>query len=202
VSERAYAMVNLDENFWTSRYREGNIGWDLGSPSPPLYQYLCQIENKDLSILIPGGGNAYEVAAAYDLGLRNVHLLDISSVPIDGFLKDHPFFPKSQVHHEDFFLHDGAYDLILEQTFFCALNPELRKKYAAKMFDLLKPGGKLVGVLFDREFAGGPPFGGSREEYIGYFKDFFEFEKFEACTNSVGPRDGSELFMILRKSNS
>lgn len=194
-------MMDLDENFWTSRYENGYTGWDLGSASPPLYQYLCQIDKKDLGILVPGGGNAYEVAAAYALGLQNVHLLDISRIPIDRFLERNPAFPKGQIHHENFFDHSGRYDLILEQTFFCALDPGLRRDYAAKMFELLKPGGKLVGVLFDREFVGGPPFGGRGEEYRAVFEPYFKFEKFEPCHNSVSPRMGSELFMILKKSD-
>jgi thiopurine S-methyltransferase len=194
-------MLNLDEEYWTSRYKHGYTGWDLGSPSPPLYQYLCQIDHKDIEVLIPGGGNAYEVAAAFQLGLHNVHLLDISLTPITRFLRDYPSFPKSQVHHQDFFDHKGKYDLILEQTFFCALDPNLRGLYAEKMFQLLKPGGKLVGVLFDREFIGGPPFGGNSKEYEVYFSPYFTIEKWESCSNSVPPRRGTELFFILKKSD-
>lgn len=192
-------MLILDEEYWTSRYKNGYIGWDLGSPSPPLYQYLCQIDSKEIEVLIPGGGNAYEVAAAYGLGYTKVHLLDIALPPIVRFLKSNPSFPKSQVHHQDFFDHEGKYDLILEQTFFCALNPNVRSAYVQKMFHLLKPGGKLVGVLFDREFSGGPPFGGNAEEYKGYFSPYFKIVKFERCYNSVSPRQGTELFIILKK---
>lgn len=42
--------------------------------------------------------------------------------------------------------------VLMEQTFFCAINPSLRKDYVAKMHELLAPNGKLVGVLFDKEF--------------------------------------------------
>ena len=78
-------MLILDEEYWTSRYENGYTGWDLGSPSPPLYQYLCQIHTKTIAILVPGGGNAYEVAAGFDLGFQNVHLLDISIFQIMNF---------------------------------------------------------------------------------------------------------------------
>jgi hypothetical protein len=96
-----------------------------------------------------------------------------------------------------FFQHEGQYDLILEQTFFCAINPALRKDYVAKMKTLLMPEGKLVGVLFDKEFdKEGPPFGGCKCEYEPLFKNDFHFKTFEACYNSAKPREGSELFMI------
>lgn len=194
-------MVDLDENFWTTRYQQGYTGWDIGSVSNPIDQYLCQIENKNIRVLVAGGGNAYEVAAAWGLGITNVHLLDISAYPIKKFLERNPTFPVSQTHHEDFFEHQGEYDLILEQTFFCALNPNLRAKYAQKMSELLKPGGRLVGVLFSVEFAKeGPPYGGSAEEYLKYFSPYFDFHSYEPCRNSIPQRAGNELWINLRKS--
>ncbi len=193
-------MQNLDEFFWSSRYQNGFTGWDIGSSSPPLYQYLCQLHTKRLAILVPGAGNGYEIAAAWDLGFLNIHLLDISSLPINKFLERNPSFPIEQTIHKDFFEHQGGYDLILEQTFFCAIDPNLRSKYAKKMVELLNPGGRLVGVLFDREFGfEGPPFGGSASEYRKYFEPYFELEKFESCYNSIPERKGSELFINLKK---
>ncbi|WP_257098027.1 hypothetical protein [Sphingobacterium sp. E70] len=47
---------------------------------------------------------------------------------------------------------------MLEQTFFCALDPILRKKYSNKMADLLHPHGILAGLMFNRTFeSAGPP---------------------------------------------
>lgn len=193
-------MLQLDENFWSDRYQKGYTGWDIGSPSPPLYQYLCQIDTKTIDVLVPGAGNAYEIVAGVEIGFLNIHLLDISAVPIRLFLEKYPLFPKDQVHHQNFFEHSGSYDLILEQTFFCALDPKLRQRYAEKMYELLKPGGRVVGVLFDREFTqAGPPFGGSSKEYQVYFEPFFELEKFEPCYNSIPARMGSEIFINMKK---
>ncbi len=195
-------MQELDETFWSSRYQNGATGWDIGHASPPLYQYLCQIDTKTIEVLVPGAGNAHEVAVGWTLGFTKIHLLDISYQPIRDFLAKHPEFPETQVHHQDFFDHNGKYDLILEQTFFCALVPRLREAYAKKMHGLLKPGGRLVGVLFDREFGfEGPPFGGTAAEYLTYFQPYFGIEKFEPCYNSIQERAGSELFINLRKSD-
>jgi SAM-dependent methyltransferase len=94
----------------------------------------------------------------------------------------------------DFFEHKGQYDLILEQTFFCALDPSFRSKYVEHMHQLLKPAGNLVGVLFNKEFEGGPPFGGSKEEYEQLFSKHLHIKKMEPCYNSIPPRKGSELF--------
>jgi methyl halide transferase len=200
---RAYDMGDLDENFWTLRYQKGYTGWDIGSVSRPIYQYLCQIENRNLKILVPGGGNAYEVKAAWELEFRNVYLLDISLFPLQNFSKNNPDFPESQILHQNFFDHQGKYDLILEQTFFCALNPELRSAYAEKMHELLNPKGKVVGVLFNREFENaGPPFGGSAQEYSRIFEPYFEFNSYEDCTNSIAPRAGAEWWINLQKKSA
>jgi SAM-dependent methyltransferase len=127
--------------------------------------------------------------------------LDFSKLPLDQFQLRFPDFPKENLHHQNFFDHDNSYDLILEQTFFCALNPELREEYSKKMVDLLNPGGKLVGVLFDRIFdSQGPPFGGRKDGYLLYFNQKFEILTYEECYNSIPERTGSELFVRLRKS--
>ena len=89
--------------------------------------------------------------------------------------------------------------MILEQTFFCAIDPALRERYVNKMHELLSENGFILGVLFNRQFEGGPPFGGSEEEYRGLFEPYFHFSIFDPCTNSATPRMGTELFVKLSK---
>ncbi|MEP0714429.1 MAG: SAM-dependent methyltransferase, partial [Algoriphagus sp.] len=73
--------------------------------------------------------------------------------------------------------------------------------YALKMLSLLNPGGKLVGVWFDREFDfDGPPFGGNANEYKVLFEKYFEVKECSPCYNSIPERMGSEVFMILVNS--
>jgi SAM-dependent methyltransferase len=191
----------LDEKYWTTRYLNNSTAWDAGEVTFPIKQYLDQIAGKDIKILVPGAGNGHEVLYAYKKGFRNIHMLDISELPLNRFIEACPEFPKEKVHHQDFFDHQGQYDLILEQTFFCALPPILREKYVSKMKQLLKPNGILAGVLFAVHFSHeGPPFGGQLEEYRKLFSEEFEILKLEPCYNSIPPRVGSELFFSLRKS--
>ena len=151
-----------------------------------------------MRILIPGCGNAYEAEYLHEQGFKNVFVIDIAPLALEGFKKRAPHFPKDQLFCGDFFEHEGQYDLILEQTFFCALNPELRSNYAKKMHELLAPKGKLAGVMFCFELTKkGPPFGGSAEEYEGYFGDLFEIATMKPCENSIKPRQGNELWVEL-----
>lgn len=193
-------MTNhLSDDFWNQRYVDGNTGWDLGKVSPPIKAYIDQQLDKELKILVPGAGNAHEVSYLYQQGFRNVHVLDFAPLAIQGFLDKHPDFPASQAHVANFFDFEGTFDLIIEQTLFCAIDPSLRSDYAEKSSSLLSKGGKLVGLLFNREFDGGPPFGGSKVEYIERFAPHFSEVMMEECHNSIEPRQGSELFIKLTK---
>ncbi|MEL7340517.1 MAG: SAM-dependent methyltransferase, partial [Bacteroidota bacterium] len=75
-----------------------------------------------------------------------------------------------------------------------------REAYARKVASLLKPGGKLAGVWFDFPLSeSGPPFGGSREEYLPYFTPYFSVQQLERAHNSHPARQGIELFGIMRR---
>ena len=194
-----------EEQYWTTRYDEDNTGWDIGAASTPLKTYIDQLTNKELSILIPGAGRAYEAEYLYKQGYHKVHVLDISEKPLMALKQRIPEFPDDQLLQEDFFQLQGQYELILEQTFFCSFLPSKKNRqlYAAKMSELLSPGGKLVGLWFHHPLVnnGKRPFGGTREEYLSYLQPYFEVEVFEDCYNSIPPRAGNELFGIFRKKH-
>lgn len=190
----------LDASYWEERWTQGQTGWDIGAPSMPLQAYIDQLENKELRILIPGCGNGWEGEYLHRKGFKNVFMADLSPTAFEHFLKRVPDFPKEHLLLQDFFALSGTYDLILEQTFFCAIPKHLRQQYAAKTHDLLNENGKLVGVLFDIDFGKNhPPFGGSKEEYVGYFESYFHIKCMETAHNSIKPRAGHELFINLAK---
>lgn len=194
-------MTRLDREYWEGRYHAQETGWDLGAPSTPLKEYLDQLTDKDLRILIPGGGRAYEAEYAHWLGFRNVFVIDLTDAPFKDLLERCPDFPKEHLIPGDFFAHEGHYDRILEQTFFCALDPSLRSRYVERMHHLLQPGGKLVGVLFnDALNTDGPPFGGFRADYLPLFRVHFPDVSMEPCHNSIPPRAGRELWLSAPKS--
>ena len=193
--------MKTDDKFWSELYRENRTRWDIGYPAPPLKEYFDQITDKELKILIPGAGNAYEAEYLYKNGFKNVFVLDWAREPINNLQNRYNDFPKENLLCEDFFLHKNKYDLIIEYVFFCAIDPSLRQEYAIKISELLNAGGKLVGILFDDPILNeeGPPFGGSKEEYIKYFEPYFNIIVYETAYNSIKPREGRELFCIFEK---
>jgi methyl halide transferase len=191
--------INLDADFWNQRYADADTGWDLKSISPPIQKYFDLIENKTQLILIPGAGNAWEAEYLFHHGFKNVHVLDYAPLAIESFKKRFGDFPQKQVHCEDFFAHTGKYDCIVEQTFFCALNPVLRSDYVNKMHSLLKPGGILLGLLFNDVLnTDKPPFGGNEGEYRKLFETQFHLDTFQTAINSIAPRAGREFFIRFR----
>lgn len=190
----------LSSAYWNNRYVENDFGWDAGDITTPLKAYFDQLNNKSIQILIPGAGNSYEAEYLFNNGFKHVFVVDFAEKPLRNIKERCVDFPSSQLLQENFFDHKGQYDLIIEQTFFCAIDPALRKDYAKHMSSLLKPGGQLIGLLFDCVFEKeGPPFGGNKKEYETYFEPMFNLKKTELCYNSIKPREGKELFINFIK---
>ena len=197
--------MNDSENYWTNRYAENRTGWDVGYPTEPILRYMNQLQDKTIRTLIPAAGNAYEAEYMLKQGFSNTFVLDISQSPLIAFKKRVPQFPRSQILHEDFFTHEGQYDLIIEQTFFCSFPPlpKNRQAYAKQVANLLPKGGKLIGLWFSfpsKPQQTKPPYGGSKKEYVEYFKSYFKIPTLDLCYNSIKPRQGNELFGLMIRS--
>lgn len=192
--------MDLSEGFWDNKYKSNDIGWDLGQVSPPLKAYIDQLTNQDLKILIPGAGHGYEAEYLHNKGFKNVYVVDVSKTALTNIKSRVPSFPAAHLIQSDFFDLEMTFDLIIEQTFFCAINPELRPAYAVKSYALLSNKGKVVGLLFDALLNKDiPPFGGSKVEYIEYFKPYFNILLMEEAYNSYKTREGNELFFKIKK---
>ena len=193
---------HLDQTFWNNKYLAEKIPWDAGTITTPLKNYIDLLSDKSMAILIPGAGRGHEAIYLHHKGFTNVWVCDWAQAALDGLKKLCPDFPSTHLICQNFFELDRKYDLILEQTFFCAITPELRASYAKKVADLLHPDKYLVGLLFAEEFDfPGPPFGGTKTEYIAYFESYFQIESMEICNSSIKPRFGRELFLKLKKKN-
>ncbi|MCJ0742830.1 methyltransferase domain-containing protein [Pedobacter montanisoli] len=190
----------LNQDYWQDRWQNKQTRWDIGYASPAITTYIEQYQNKNAAILIPGCGNAYEAEFLVKNGFTNITLIDIAPKAVEILKEKFSAYPTVKIICEDFFKHEGNYDLIIEQTFFCAIKSNDRKAYAQKSAELLNPEGKLIGLLFNRMFAHeGPPYGGQEVEYRNIFSPYFEIQTMELCYNSIEARKGTELFVILKK---
>jgi len=192
----------LDGTYWRQRYQMNTLGWDIGYANSALLAPL-ELLDRSTRILVPGAGRAWEVERLFGWGFADVFALDVAPEARDAFLKRVPEFPEEQYLIGDFFDHIGTYDRIVEQTFFCALRPELRRDYGIKMGELLSSGGILSGLLFDFPLDGhGPPFGGSQEEYRELFAaqpEVWAGFLVEKATEGIPQRLGREFRFEARR---
>ncbi|RME99973.1 MAG: SAM-dependent methyltransferase [Bacteroidetes bacterium] len=194
-------MTKLDENYWESRWQAGRTGWDLGEPAPALITYL-QNWSSDTRILIPGAGRAHEALWLHRHGYTEVYVCDWAPSALEHFRQAAPDFPAAHLLACDFFTLDLEVDLLIEHTFFCAIDPALRPQYVEKSYQLLASGGILAGLFWATHFEqDGPPFGGELAEYHRLFDPYFEFLQSELAALSVTPRKGREYFLELRKKD-
>ncbi len=193
-------MSELDPGYWQNRWGNDNTPWDIGVVSPPIQRYIDQLSRKDMRILIPGAGRAHEAIYLHQKGFTQVYVCDWAEAAFDYLREQVPDFPTAHLLIADFFDLILELDLILEQTFFCAIDPGLRTRYAAKAAELLVANGRVAGLLFARPFPfAGPPFGGTEEEYREVFAPYFSIAEMSISPHSIKPRLGNELFFELEK---
>ena len=192
--------MGFNELYWKRKYETNNIGWDTGAITTPIKEYIDQLTDKSISVLIPGAGNSYEAEYLHLKGFTNVYVIDLVRNPLDNLLKRVPTFPKDHLLQGNFFDLDKTFDLVIEQTFHCALKPIKRDDYVSKMHDILNTNGKIAGLLFQFPLTEkGPPFGGSKEEYTSRFSNLFTIKTLQTAYNSIVPRQENELFVIFEK---
>jgi len=193
-------MTDLNAQYWEQRYRQDNTPWNIGSPSPPLQHYANGLSDRSVPILFPGAGHAHDAIALHRNGFSNVLVCDWAPSAFEYLRTEAPDFPQQQLIVSDFFKLDIKVDLILEQTFFCALDPSLRSDYVEKASALLTDKGKIAGLLFAEQFSHeGPPYGGDQEEYEQLFSPHFHILQMGIAEDSIKPRAGRELFVELEK---
>lgn len=198
--EQSNSHPELNAAYWSNRWKTGETGWDIGYPSPALVKFANLNIPKWANILIPGAGNGYEAEWLHNHGWTEVKVLDIAREPLDQLRERLPVLSHGHLIHEDFFAHKGHYHFILEQTFFCALDPARRSEYVEHMHRLLTPDGTLAGLLFNFPLTEvGPPFGGSEAEYRQLMEPYFTLREMGPCADSIAPRAGSELFFVAKR---
>ena len=156
---------------WEVSWRESVTPWDAGTPAPSLVKLVRDGALPRGRALVPGVGAGYDALALVSSD-RSVVGLDLAptAVGVATARRDAAGVSAQQCAFVagDFFTHDlGApFQLVWEYTFLCALDVELRPRWAARMRELLGPDGLLVTLIFPvSDHAGGPPYAVSPQLY-------------------------------------
>jgi len=138
-------------------------------------------------VLIPGCGQDYRTVDAFSRAGHRVTAIDFSQIAIESTSKALPG-NRSEIILGDFFTYDfkaAPFDLIYERTFLCSLPPSLWKSYVARVGQLLRPRGTLVGFFLYGQESDPPPYPLTEPKAAEIFGDRFELEKSEPVTDSL-----------------
>ena len=156
---------------WELSWRQSVTPWDAGAPAPSLVRLVQEGKLPAGRALVPGVGGGYDALALASAPERYVVGLDLAPTAVAVATKRRDEAGVSAARCEfvegDFFTHDlGVFTCIWDYTFLCALPPDLRQRWAARMRELLAPDGLLVTLIFPvSDHAGGPPYAVSPQLY-------------------------------------
>jgi len=189
---------------WDAAYRQGEIFWDKGAPSPPMQQYLQRHPVRGRA-LVPGCGHGHEVALAVRFGLDATGL-DIAPTGIAEARSLYPqlagrfvvgdlFNPPADLR--------GAFDIVLEHTCMSGLPPSQRASYRRGIDLTLKPGGLLIGVWYINPNLdpgnAGPPYPFGVPALTALFADGYDIVHDYVPDVAFKGREGRERLRALRR---
>jgi SAM-dependent methyltransferase len=186
-------------DFWDTRFRGGVTPWDAGGVPPRLALWL-QNKSPSLKVLIPGCGSAYEVRAFAESG-HDVLAIDFSDAALEAAQRELGKLA-DRVRKADFFSFETpAFDLVYERAFLCALPRRMWPQWAARVAELVRPGGELAGFFYMDDNERGPPFGIAPHALKSFLQDDFELseEKVIPPGQSIPVFQGKERWQVWKR---
>jgi SAM-dependent methyltransferase len=196
--------------FWEHYYHEPEIPWDLGAAAPPLVHWLennptCFQQHAIVKVVVLGAGAGHDAALfTQPNGLSKnstVTGLDYAPSAIQMATKRYGKIPNLQFEQADCLnLTNGplaaslhhTFDLAIEHTFFCAIQPEQRDAYIENLCFVLKPKGYFLGLFWNHGGPGGPPFDTTPEAIQQHFAPHFHLLTLDQATGSHPRRQNKE----------
>lgn len=185
-------------------YSEHRDGWELGQATPPLVRASTWVPPGARALVI-GCGRGHEVRLLANIGWERVVGVDFAATAIAEAERLTPpdLAPSIEWRREDLFALAGepSFDLVVEHTSFCAIDPERRAEWFAVVHRVLRPGGALLGLFYPHTRPGGPPFGGTREEVERLATNAgFAIIRSEVPDDSIDKRKGDELLVLATRT--
>eukprot|EP00288_Rhodomonas_lens_P008063 CAMPEP_0177737296 /NCGR_PEP_ID=MMETSP0484_2-20121128/25808_1 /TAXON_ID=354590 /ORGANISM="Rhodomonas lens, Strain RHODO" /LENGTH=213 /DNA_ID=CAMNT_0019251065 /DNA_START=97 /DNA_END=738 /DNA_ORIENTATION=- len=156
------------EGMWSRGLKPGDA-FDASKSSPSLIDVLSSwketAKTRKCRMLVPGCGRGYDVVAAAKVNFDALGL-DIAPTAVKAAEEyrdaQGALSGKAEFSTTDFFKlpESGAFDLVFDYTFLCAIDPSTRDAWAKNMKRLIKPGGELVTLIFPIRppDSNGPPY--------------------------------------------
>jgi methyl halide transferase len=151
---------------WAQRYSARNTPWDLGSAHPELAARIVSgaiaPARERARAFVPGAGRGHDALALARAGfaVTAIELVEALREPLGDALGA----LGGELLVEDALAYRPRvpFELFLEHTFFCALDPSQRPAWGELARRVLAPGGRLCALVFPCGKSldeGGPPWG-------------------------------------------
>jgi thiopurine S-methyltransferase len=186
---------------WHQRWQENKTAWDLSGPHPLTRELLdlsAKLSHGDLTgkWMIPGCGRAHDAKELFRAGIKEVVAKDLVPKAIEEARSLYGSIAGLSLISGDVTdvskSEESTFGGVFDRAMLCALNGELRSKYALAMTSLLKPGGIFASIPFAETGnpESGPPFAISESELRELFKPHFEILHLEprvspACDQKI-----------------
>ncbi|NOY06010.1 MAG: methyltransferase domain-containing protein [Chlorobi bacterium] len=191
--------------YWDERYRSGMTGWDTGAETPAFRSWLERHPEIHGRAFVPGCGYGHDALMLARLGFE-VTAVDVSDIALSRLRRaaDAEHLCVETLNEDFFHLPEplsGAFDLALEYTSYCAIDPARRREYVEVLVSVLKPGGVLVALLFPIGWKeGGPPHAVDVREFHSLLPSGGEILEDYWPEDSIPPRKGREKMLAWRKT--
>lgn len=194
------AQDSTRPQFWEVRYSGGVTPWDAGGVPAQLQLWLQSVQ-APLRVLVPGCGAGHEVRAFAERG-HEVLAIDFADAAIEAARR--ALGPlATRLRKADFFDFEASpFDLVYERAFLCALPRRLWPQWAARLAQVLRPGGELAGFFYLDDNDRGPPFGVAPQalrELLGARFELLE-ERAIPAAQSIPVFKGKELWQVWKRS--
>jgi len=211
--------------FWQQAYLENRAPWDMGTPTPVfvsmLQEYGLQIAHygregrrpiaptegsSSPRVLVPGCGRGYDAMLFAEYGF-NVTALDFAPEPVK-FLRAEAANRnlRMEILQDDLFTlseeNIARYDIVLEYTCICAIDPARRREYLHMLHRVLASDGYFIGLIFPIDGRpGGPPYAIERDSFLSELTTLFDVRFLDIPKTSIKPRRGKEILVIAQKKS-
>lgn len=212
--------INVPE-YWDDAYRGERDGWDMGTPTPVFVDIVERygmdfrpLDGPDFAALgrppralVPCSGRGYDALLLAENGW-DVTAVDFSAEPLRWLHAERTKRGiEMQVLQADMFplgeQYPAHFDLLLEYTCVCAIEPLRRGEFLRFAADTLQPDGILLALLFPVDGRpGGPPFSIDVEEFKREAGEHFLLKHESTPETSVKPRLGKERLLVLERRDA
>lgn len=197
----------VDGTDWAARYSSGDTPWDLGGPHPELSVRLqdgrLAPPRPGARAFVPGAGAGHDALALARRGwaVTAVDLVEALAPRVGPDLerKGGRFVVGDAIDFEG----AGAFDLVWDHTFFCAIPPDRRADWGRQVESLLVPGGVYSALVFPvgkPAAEGGPPFGMEEAHVLEALGPLFRLDASGPVSRAVARRTWREHWLSATRT--